>query len=97
MNPADLCHLFRFARDHNLGLTTLHTLMFLLANGSVKMSALAKELGYSTAAATGTADRLEKLGLIGRGFAKDRRVILLQLTPKGHETITAALVAPTLI
>jgi len=97
MNPTDLCALFTYARDHGLGLSTLHTLTFLLGNESVKMSALSREMGYTTAAATSTADRLETLGLICRCFAKDRRVVLMQLTPQGRDLITSAIAGSRLV
>lgn len=48
-------------------------------------SALANTLGYTTAASTGTLDRLEKLGLIYREhLACDRRVIAVRLTKEGR-------------
>lgn len=50
----------------------------------VTMTEAARRLSHSTAAATGTADRLEKLGLVERiHAADDRRKVLLRATDGG--------------
>ena len=62
---------------------------FLVQQGRLSMSDIAKRMRHTTAAATGLVDRLEKLGLAKRAHADtDRRKIFVQATRKG-----AALVA----
>jgi DNA-binding MarR family transcriptional regulator len=52
------------------------------------MTAVAERMRHTTAAATGIVDRLEKLGFAKRGnAAKDRRKILVHITPKGQELV----------
>jgi DNA-binding MarR family transcriptional regulator len=52
------------------------------------MTAVAERMRHTTAAATGIVDRLEKLGFAKRGnAAKDRRKILVHITPKGEELV----------
>ena len=47
---------------------------------------LAKKMGMDTGAMTRTLDRLEAKGLLSRQRCEqDRRVVLLSLTPEGHE------------
>lgn len=51
---------------------------------NIKMTDIARKMGYSTAAATGTIDRLEKLGYAERYYVpEDRRKVLVKLTPEG--------------
>ncbi len=69
------------------GLTTLNHIETVraLAAEPETMTALAARLSISTAAVTGIADKLEKLGLIERiRGAQDRRSVWLKLTPAGQ-------------
>ena len=53
-----------------------------------KMSELARVLGVTTAAATGTVDRLVRYGYALRSYdASDRRVINIRLTKKGSDMV----------
>jgi DNA-binding MarR family transcriptional regulator len=53
------------------------------------MSAIAKKMGHSTAAATGLVDRLEKLGFVERVHAaEDRRKIMVRITSSGSEIVS---------
>lgn len=52
------------------------------------MSAIAKKMGHSTAAATGLVDRLEKLNFVERVHAaEDRRKIMVRITTEGNEIV----------
>ena len=58
---------------------------FLEKSGEAKMSALAHFMAVSTAAMTGTVDRLVKYGYVMRELEpKDRRVIKIKITLKGR-------------
>lgn len=53
-----------------------------------KMTEIAKFLHVTTSAATGTVDRMVRVGLLKRvGAPRDRRIINIKLTPKGKRTI----------
>ncbi|HEY2341620.1 MAG TPA: MarR family transcriptional regulator [Chthoniobacteraceae bacterium] len=57
---------------------------FLSQHKSLTMTDIAHKMGHTTAAATGLVDRLEKLGHVRRGHARDdRRKILVQITASG--------------
>lgn len=78
------------------GLTTLNHIETVrtLAAGAETMTTIAAGLGISTAAVTGIADKLEKLGLIERiRGSQDRRSVWLKLTPAGV-SLAAKLDAP---
>jgi len=52
------------------------------------MSVLSRELGFSLSAMTQIADRLERAGLVTRGFdGPDRRVRRLRLTPRARRML----------
>ena len=62
---------------------------FLELKGELTMTEIAKKMGHTTAAATGLVDRLEKLGHVERGHAKnDRRKILVKITPSGKRIVS---------
>ena len=62
---------------------------FLALKGELTMTEIAKKMGHTTAAATGLVDRLEKLGHVARGHAKnDRRKILVKITPSGEGIVS---------
>jgi len=61
---------------------------FLEKSGETKMSGLARFMSVSTAAMTGTVDRLVNCGYVIREpEPKDRRVIKIKITPKGRDII----------
>lgn len=73
------------ARHLGLNLTTLEALLTLAERDSLPMTQLAHAIGQSSAAITGTADRLAKLGLVKRDpSVADRRSISLVLTELGR-------------
>lgn len=61
---------------------------FLRNHPGAPVKAFAATLGVQLSSASGLLDRLEKLGLLERTHStKDRRVVLLHLTPKGEEMV----------
>ncbi|MDP2921806.1 MAG: MarR family transcriptional regulator [Candidatus Omnitrophota bacterium] len=61
---------------------------FLEKSGEAKMSGLASFMAVSTAAMTGTVDRLVRYGYVTREpEPKDRRVIKIKITLKGRELV----------
>jgi len=63
-------------------------LTYLSKENYLTMSAIAKKMGHSTAAATGLVDRLEKLGFVERVHAaEDRRKIMVRITDEGSEIV----------
>ena len=89
IHPAHMARMLSTAGLHHLSASPLHALCVIAAvDGSTTMTAIAHKLGITTAAITGTVDRLEAAGFITRnGSRMDRRVIYVHLTEKG----TAAL------
>ncbi|HEX8372779.1 MAG TPA: MarR family transcriptional regulator [Chthoniobacterales bacterium] len=56
--------------------------------GAVTMTEIAQKMGHTTAAATGLVDRLENLGYVTRGHAKDdRRKVMVGITEKGQALV----------
>ena len=52
------------------------------------MSAIAKKMGHTTAAASGLVARLETLGYVVRSVARDdRRKVMVCITPKGSALV----------
>ncbi len=71
----------------NVSFPQYFLLGFLALKGELTMTEIAKQMGHTTAAATGLVDRLEKLGHVARCHATtDRRKVLVKITPSG-ETI----------
>lgn len=68
----------------NLSFPQFFLLTYLSSEDYLTMSAIAKKMGHSTAAATGLVDRLEKLGFVERVHAaEDRRKIMVRITSNG--------------
>jgi DNA-binding MarR family transcriptional regulator len=68
-----------------MGLTTVRALAIIKRNPGLSPSILAGSLRMSTAAATGTIDRLVERNLITRSARPgDRRSSILSLTPEGE-------------
>ena len=64
-------------------------LTYLSSEDYLTMSAIAKKMGHSTAAATGLVDRLEKLGFVERVHAaEDRRKIMVRITKSGSDIVS---------
>ncbi len=72
----------------NLSFPQFFLLTYLSSEDYLTMSAIAKKMGHSTAAATGLVDRLEKLGFVERVHAaEDRRKIMVRITTNGVELV----------
>ncbi len=72
----------------NLSFPQFFLLTYLSNEDYLTMSAIAKKMGHSTAAATGLVDRLEKLGFVERVHAaEDRRKIMVRITNGGTEIV----------
>jgi len=72
----------------NLSFPQFFLLTCLSNEDYLTMSAIAKKMGHSTAAATGLVDRLEKLGFVERVHAaEDRRKIMVRITAEGSQIV----------
>ncbi|MGC6464654.1 MAG: MarR family winged helix-turn-helix transcriptional regulator [Akkermansiaceae bacterium] len=72
----------------NLSFPQFFLLTYLSSEDYLTMSAIAKKMGHSTAAATGLVDRLEKLGFVERVHAaEDRRKIMVRITNEGSQIV----------
>ncbi len=72
----------------DLDLTTpqLKVVLLLYLNGPARMSSLASSLGVTLATSTGIVDRLVEKDILTRENNKDdRRVVVCNLSAKGHE------------
>ena len=82
MLPKEWLHL-------NLTMPQLKVALLLFTGGPSRMSAIASELGVTTATATGVADRLVDQGLVLReGHPSDRRVVMCRLSEEGERLIS---------
>ena len=73
----------------NLSFPQFFLLTYLSSEDYLTMSAIAKKMGHSTAAATGLVDRLEKLGFVERVHAaEDRRKIMVRITNSGSSIVS---------
>ena len=73
----------------NISFPQFFLLTYLSSEDYLTMSAIAKKMGHSTAAATGLVDRLEKLGFVERVHAaEDRRKIMVRITSCGSEIVS---------
>lgn len=71
---------------HEVGLTPLQARTLLTLVEPVPMRELADRMACDASNVTGLADRLERLGAVARVPApQDRRIKMLELTPKGQE------------
>jgi DNA-binding MarR family transcriptional regulator len=72
----------------NISFPQFFLLTYLSNEDYLTMSAIAKKMGHSTAAATGLVDRLEKLNFVERVHAaEDRRKIMVRITNGGTEIV----------
>jgi len=72
----------------NLSFPQFFLLTYLSNEDYLTMSAIAKKMGHSTAAATGLVNRLEKLGFVERVHAaEDRRKIMVRITAEGSQIV----------
>jgi DNA-binding MarR family transcriptional regulator len=72
----------------NLTLAQLKSLFFIAAREKTNFKRLAEALGVTPPNVTGIVDRLVEQGLVTRTEnPEDRRIMVLQLTDKGHELL----------
>lgn len=77
------------AQKAGLGITSLRTLLAIRGGATHKLTDLANSVEVSSAAMTGTADRLEKAGYAVRvTVTGDRRVVRLGITEKGESILS---------
>jgi len=73
--------------QHHLTVGQLHILGFLHHRGPETMGVMAKCSHVALSTMTESINRLVKLGVVARiPDEQDRRVVRIQLTPKGHKT-----------
>lgn len=76
--------------DDTLTIAQFRTLVILSTRGPSKIAALAEALTVQPSTATRMVDRLVAAGLIDRRLNPDsRRELIIELTPRGHEIVTA--------
>jgi DNA-binding MarR family transcriptional regulator len=76
-------------RKLDVPLAQLKSLFLIHMRGSVNVRTLAAEMGVTPSNVTGIVDRLVAQGLVKRSEGlDDRRIVLLEVTDKGRETIT---------
>lgn len=76
--------------ESSLSMHQMVFLKYLEGQGTCTPSDIAKQFGITLGAVTGFVDRLYKLGLITRTRSEeDRRVVIIQLSPKGMEPLNA--------
>lgn len=79
---------FQEWKRHSISLIHLHLLSVLQAQGALPMGHLADALHVSVASATGIVTRMEERHLVQRrGDPGDRRIVLVDLTDAGRQTV----------
>jgi DNA-binding MarR family transcriptional regulator len=72
----------------NVSFVQFFLLAYLNHEEVLTMSAIAKKMGHTTAAASGLVARLENLGYVMRSVARDdRRKVMVCITPKGSALV----------
>jgi len=80
--------LMRPKEDSEFNPAHMYLLFLISMKNEIKTTEIAKQFGVTPGAATGIADKLEKMGLIERQRKEeDRRVVVLTLTEKGKEFV----------
>ena len=85
------CFLLRLCKElapGNVSFVQFFLLAFLDQKEVLTMSAIAKKMGHTTAAASGLVARLENLDYVVRSVARDdRRKVMVCITPKGSALV----------
>jgi DNA-binding MarR family transcriptional regulator len=88
MQRCFLMHLSKELAPGNVSFPQYFLLTYLDQKEVLTMSAIAKKMGHTTAAASGLVARLENLGLVVRsGSREDRRKVMVCITPKGSTLV----------
>ena len=88
MQRCFLMHLSKELAPGNVSFPQYFLLTYLDQKEVLTMSAIAKKMGHTTAAASGLVARLENLGLVVRSVSReDRRKVMVCITPKGSTLV----------
>jgi DNA-binding MarR family transcriptional regulator len=88
MQRCFVLHLCQELAPGNVSFPQFFLLAYLDQREVLTMSAIAKKMGHTTAAASGLVARLEKTGFVGRTIARDdRRKVMVCITPKGSALV----------
>lgn len=88
MQRCFLMHLSKELAPGNVSFPQYFLLTYLDQKEVLTMSAIAKKMGHTTAAASGLVARLENLGLVVRSMSReDRRKVMVCITPKGSTLV----------
>jgi len=88
MQRCFLLHLCKELAPGNVSFVQFFLLAFLDQKEVLTMSAIAKKMRHTTAAASGLVARLENLGYVVRSVARDdRRKVMVCITPKGSALV----------
>jgi DNA-binding MarR family transcriptional regulator len=85
------CFMLRLSKElapGNVSFAQFFLLTYLDHNEVLTMSAIAQQMGHTTAAASGLVARLENLGYVMRSHASDdRRKVMVCITPRGSALV----------
>jgi DNA-binding MarR family transcriptional regulator len=88
MQRCFVLHLCKELAPGNVSFPQFFLLAFLDQKEVLTMSAIAKKMGHTTAAASGLVARLENLDYVMRSSAReDRRKVMVCITPKGSALV----------
>lgn len=88
MQRCFVLHLCKELAPGNVSFPQFFLLTYLDLKEVLTMSAIAKKMGHTTAAASGLVARLENLGYVVRSNAReDRRRVMVCITPKGSALV----------
>jgi DNA-binding MarR family transcriptional regulator len=88
MQRCFVLHLCKELAPGNVSFPQFFLLAYLDQKEVLTMSAIAKKMGHTTAAASGLVARLENLGYVVRSSAReDRRKVMVCITPKGSALV----------
>jgi DNA-binding MarR family transcriptional regulator len=88
MQRCFVLHLCKELAPGNVSFPQFFLLAYLDQKEVLTMSAIAKKMGHTTAAASGLVARLENLGYVVRSSAReDRRKVMVCISPKGSALV----------
>ncbi|HXY60787.1 MAG TPA: MarR family transcriptional regulator [Chthoniobacterales bacterium] len=88
MQRCFVLHLCKELAPGNVSFSQFFLLAYLDQKEVLTMSAIAKKMGHTTAAASGLVARLENLRMVVRSVARDdRRKVMVCITPKGSALV----------
>jgi len=88
MQRCFVLHLCKELAPGNVSFSQFFLLTYLDQKEVLTMTAIARKMGHTTAAASGLVARLENLGYVVRSVAReDRRKVMVCITPKGSALV----------